>query len=40
MSKRQAEEALEADVRDLAVDLRASLQESNVKPFLWEREER
>jgi len=40
MSKQQAEEALEADVRDLAVDLRASLQESNVKPFLWEREER
>jgi RNA polymerase sigma-70 factor, ECF subfamily len=40
MSKRQAEEALEADVRDLAVDLRASLQESSVKPFLWEKEER
>jgi RNA polymerase sigma-70 factor (ECF subfamily) len=40
MSKRQAEEALEADVRDLAVDLRASLQESGAKPFLWEKEER
>jgi RNA polymerase sigma-70 factor (ECF subfamily) len=40
MSKRQAEEALEADVRDLAVDLRASLQESSVKPFSWEKEER
>ena len=39
MSRRQAEEALEADVRDLAVDVRASLgrernlQESGVKSF-------
>jgi len=40
MSKQQAEEALEADVRDLVFDLRASLQESSVKPFLWEKEER
>src|SRR3954463_8970558 len=39
MSRRQAEEALEADVRDLAVDVRASLgrernlQESGIKTF-------
>ena len=39
MSRRQAEEALEADVRDLAVDVRASLgrernlQESGIKSF-------
>jgi RNA polymerase sigma-70 factor (ECF subfamily) len=39
MSRRQAEEALEADVRDIAVDVRASLgreknmQERGVKSF-------
>ena len=40
MSKRQAEEALETDVRDLTVDLRARLQESSVETFLWKKEER
>ena len=34
MSRRQAEEALDADVRDLAVDVRARLaQESSTPPF-------
>jgi RNA polymerase sigma-70 factor (ECF subfamily) len=33
MSKRQADEALEADVRDLRVDVRARLQETPRAPF-------
>ena len=32
MSRRQAEEALAADVRDLAVDIRASLAQDSVPP--------
>ncbi len=34
MSRRQAEEALSADVRDLAVDIRASLAQDSVASFV------
>lgn len=40
MSKRQAEEALEADVRDLAVDIRGRLQETAAPTFSGKREAR
>jgi RNA polymerase sigma-70 factor (ECF subfamily) len=40
MSKRQAEEALEADVRDLAVDIRGRLQESAAPAFSSKKEAR
>jgi RNA polymerase sigma-70 factor (ECF subfamily) len=37
MSRRQAEEALSADVRDLAVDIRASLAQDSVAPAFSEK---
>jgi RNA polymerase sigma-70 factor (ECF subfamily) len=40
MSKRQAEEALEADVRDLAVDIRGRLQETAARTFSGKKEAR
>lgn len=40
MSKRQAEEALEADVRDIAVDIRGRLQESAAPTFSGKKEAR
>jgi RNA polymerase sigma-70 factor (ECF subfamily) len=40
MSKRQAEEALEADVRDLAVDIRGRLQETAAPTFSSKKEAR
>jgi RNA polymerase sigma-70 factor (ECF subfamily) len=40
MSKRQAEEALEADVRDLAVDIRGRLQEATARTFSSKKEAR
>lgn len=40
MSKRQAEEALEADVRDLAVDIRGRLQETTARTFSSKKEAR
>lgn len=40
MSKRQAEEALEADVRDLAVDIRGRLQEAAAPTFSSKKEAR
>ena len=38
MSRRQAEEALEADVRDLQVDIRQSLRQGSLKPEALEQE--
>ena len=40
MSKRQAEEALETDVRDLAVDIRGRLQETAAQSFSGKKEAR
>jgi RNA polymerase sigma-70 factor (ECF subfamily) len=40
MSRRQAEEAFDVDVRDVSINLRTSLQEEGAKPFLSEKEER
>jgi len=40
LSKRQAEEALEADVRDLAVDIRGRLQETAARTFSSKKEAR
>jgi hypothetical protein len=37
MSRRQAEEALSADVRDLAVDIRASLAQDSVAATFSEK---
>jgi hypothetical protein len=37
MSRRQAEEALSADVRDLAVDIRASLAQDSAAPAFSEK---
>ena len=40
MSKRQAEEALEADVRDISLDLRGRLQETASRTFSGKKEAR
>lgn len=40
MSKRQAEEALEADVRDISLDLRGRLQETGSRAFSGKKEAR
>ena len=40
MSNAQANEALEVDVRDVMLDVRASLQESGKQTFLSQKEER
>ncbi len=40
MSKRQAEEALEADVRDISLDLRSRLQETGARAFSGKKEAR
>ena len=40
MSKRQAEEALQADVRDISVDIRSRLQETSARAFSGKKEAR